>query len=464
MVAHGIKCMIAGALVFFQGLDAVGQPNVLLITTDDMGTTAGCYGDPLAITPNLDKLAKEGVLFNNAYVTHSSCSSSRSSVLTGLYPHQNGQIGLAGAHPEYRIKEGIPTLPVLLKEQGYATGIIGKLHVSPSEMFPFDYNQSKANRGAENQRDVRQIAALAETFLQQSTERPFFLYVNYFDPHRPYDARANQFKGLPENPYGPDDVTPFAYLGLDGEPVRKEVAAYYNCVSRMDVGLGLLLETLKDAGVYENTLIIFLGDHGAPFTRAKTTCYEAGEEVPFVVKWPGVGNAGLTCPDFISSVDIVPTILDAVGADCPPVAGRSLRGVLRGETPPDWRNMLFAEYTSHAAMHFYPRRSVRDGRFKLIQNLDYTRPNPITQIGATGPTFLTEDQMKSAYETNAHPPEWELYDLNKDPYETVNVAGNPEHAVVFKALRSALADWREETDDPLLDPRELKRLKEVHGL
>lgn len=454
------------AILFGGGALAGARPmNVLLITTDDMGRQAGCYGDPLAITPNLDRLAEEGVLFANAYVTHASCSSSRSSILTGLYPHQNGHIGLAGAHPEYRLKEGIPTLPALLKQAGYFNGIIGKLHISPREPFPFDFQwASDANPIAT--RDVREVARQAGLFLERAKDRPFFLYLNYFDPHRPFDADANQHKGLPEKPYGPDDIEPFAYLGLDGQVVREEVAAYYNCVNRMDVGLGLLFDALKKAGRYEQTLIIFLGDHGVPFTRAKTTSYEAGLAVPFVVRWPGVGRAGLRSADFVSSVDLVPTIMDAVGAACPPVAGRTLRAVVQGETPPDWRTMLFADYTSHAKDHFYPRRTVRNGRFKLIHNLDAGRPNPVPYIEAIRPRpgVVVDPRMAAAYKTTEHPPEWELYDLGKDPHELANLAENPEHADVLKRLRTALRQWREETSDPLLDPDELARLKKAHGL
>lgn len=446
-------------------LNAGEKPlNILLITTDDMGTTAGCYGDNLAVTPNLDRLAGEGVLFSRAYITQASCSSSRSSILTGLYPHQNGQIGLAGQHPDYAVKSGIPSLPLLLKEEGYATGILGKLHVTAApEVFPFNFEWA-THVNPMVTRDVRLVAQKADEFLKQTDDQPFFLYVNYFDPHRPYDTNANQCKGLPEKPYGPQDIRPFAYLGVDGLPVRKEVAAYYNCVNRMDVGLGLLFQTLEKAGHADDTLIIFLGDHGVPFSRAKTTCYEAGEEVPFIVKWPGLSKSGMRCDDFISSVDIMPTILDAVGADCPKVAGRSLRDVLRGKTPSDWRSAVFAEYTSHAKNHFYPRRSVRNGRFKLIHNLDTTRPNPLPLLGPAGPKFTNDPVVKKAYATTAHPPEWELYDLEKDLYERVNLAGNPEVVDELKTLQDALMKWRRETGDPLLDPTEFERIKKEHGL
>jgi N-sulfoglucosamine sulfohydrolase len=437
-------------------------PNILLITTDDQGMQAGCYGDKLAITPNLDQLAAEGVLFSRAYVTHASCSPSRSSILTGLYPHQNGHIGLAGGHPEYALKPGISTLPVLLKKEGYYTGILGKLHLMPADRFPFDYLWKESIGKPALTRDVRKMAELAGEFLNKAGDKPVFLYVNYFDPHRPYDAEANRCKGLPEKPYTAPNITPFGFLG--DAATLSDVAAYYNCINRMDVGLGLLFDQLKKAGRYDNTLIIFIGDNGPDFTRAKTTCYEAGVHVPLVVKWPGVSQSGLKCDALVSAVDIVPTLLDAVGADCPPVAGCSLRAILRGDMPPDWRKALYAEYTSHAENHFYPRRSVRDGDLKLIHNLDLSRANPVNRRGSDNVAGLKDGVLKNAFATDQHPPEWELYNLGKDPFETVNLADNPEYATELKNLQNRLQNWQKETADPLLNPEELQRLKKAHGL
>jgi N-sulfoglucosamine sulfohydrolase len=242
------------------------------------------------------------------------------------------------------------------------------------------------------------------------------------------------------------------------------VAAYYNGVNRMDAGLGLLFDQLKKAGRYDNTLIIFIGDNGPDFTRAKTTCYEAGLQVPFVIKWPGVSQAGLKCAALVSAVDIVPTALDAVGAECPPVAGSSLRAVVQGETPADWRKELYAEYTSHAQTHFYPRRSLRDGSWKLIHNLDFGRVNPVPRRGSGRIAQLTDPVWIAAFATDLNPPEWELYNLEKDPDERINLAGNPEYAAPLKKFQDALQNWQKETGDPLLNPEELQRLKKAHGL
>ena len=439
--------------------------NILIITSDDQGINAGCYGDKLAVTPNIDRLAQDGILYTNAYVTHASCSSSRSSILTGLYPHQNGQIGLAGKHPEYRIHDHIPLLPNIMKNSSYKTGIIGKLHVSPAANFHFDYDHRDAN-GPETRRDVNNIARLAEDFLEENQASPFFLYVNYFDPHRPYGENARQFNGLPKNPYQPDDISPFNYLGLNGESVRLEVAGYYNCVNRLDTGIGLLLEKLKKFGMYDNTLIIFLGDHGVPFTRAKTTCYEAGTKIPFIIKWPNSEGAGNICPEFVSTVDIFPTVLALAEITCPEVTGMNLRQQFPVGDNISRRPYLFTEYTSHAANHFYPRRAIRDKKYKLIHNLDFFRKNPVPFIGTTriNEGVIQSPTVKEAYKTNQHPPEWELYDLSKDPFELKNMAANEEYRFVLEKLQKILMEWRIKTKDPLLDKDELIRLRKEHKI
>jgi N-sulfoglucosamine sulfohydrolase len=464
---------ILGASALFAGVACAAEsprpPNILLITADDMGMTAGCYGDSQAITPNLDRLAAEGVRFSNAYITQSSCSPSRSSILTGLYPHQNGQVGLTGFHPlhgaPYAVHPGTPTLPNRLRDAGYRNCILGKLHVEPAAQFVFDEYPWRDSLGKpELTRDVRKMAELAGTFMNESADEPFFLYVNYFDPHRPYNDEANQCSGLPERPYAAKDVQPCGFLGDAAD--LSQVAAYYNCVNRMDVGLGLLFDQLRQSGKYDNTLIVFLSDNGPDFTRAKTTCYEAGVRVPFLVKWPGVSTAGLVCRSFISSVDLMPTLLDAAGASCPPVEGRSLREVVQGKTPADWPDTMFTEYTAHVDRHFYPRRAIRGERFKLIHDLDSARENPVPHRGFVHSLVLKPENraFKNAYFTAFHPPEWELYDLTKDPHETVNLIGNPEYADELKILQTQLTRSQEKTGDPMLDPDELSRLHKLYGI
>jgi N-sulfoglucosamine sulfohydrolase len=436
------------------------RPNVLLITTDDMGPQLGSYGDTRARTPNLDALAGEGARFENAYVTQASCSPSRSSIFTGLYPHQNGQIGLS--HRGYSMHEGMATLPALLGQAGYRTGVIGKIHVAPASATPFDWN---GRLTVQETREVPKVAEAAASFIRESSGRPFFLMVNYMDPHRPL---LDQVEGVPADPLGPDDIEPFPFVPIDTPKVRQEVAAYYNCNTRADVGVGVLLETLKAAGAADNTLVMFIGDHGPPFTRGKTTCYEAGVRIPFIVRWPGHARAALVSPDLVSTVDILPTVAEACGFELPhPIAGRSLVPLLEGRRV-EWRETLATEYTSHHQGGYFPRRAIRDARYKLIKNLLPDRPNPIKNVDGSAawaesrdPTF-EGTPAREAIDRHVAPPAEELYDLQQDPVEFVNLADDPAQADVLDRLRAQLQAWREETNDPLLDPQELTRLTKWH--
>lgn len=463
---------LALPLAFSAGLAAeeTNQPNILLITADDLGMHLGCYGDGYARTPHLDQLANVGVRFTQAYIAQASCSPSRSSILTGLYPHQNGQLGLTG---DYEMHPGIETLPAMLKAAGYQTGIIGKLHVAPTRAFPFDFWKMP---NAVPTRKVREVNSYARAFIEQSGSRPFFLMVNFFDPHRPYDAESHQCDGLPETPFGPDDISPFDFMGVDTPELREETAAYYNCVSRLDTGVGLLMATLEECGLENNTLVVFLGDHGAPFTRAKTTCYEAGEQVPFIVRWPQ-GLKGSVCDRLISAVDIVPTVSELTGVSPKGnLPGKSLVPLLEGKTT-EWRQFVCAEYTAHRLEHYYPRRSIRTARYKLIHNLLHERINPLNGIGPVravsenspvkqgsvwnvmNPEFYqdgryfggTADELRAAYAAYRNAPEYELYDLEADPLERMNLAGDPEAAALFKTLRTNLEQWQQDTGDPFAD-------------
>ena len=213
----------------------------LLIISEDNGPELGCYGDPYVQTPVLDRFAKKGVRFERAYVPQAGCSQSRAALLTGLYPHQNGQIGLATW--KFRLyRENTPNLIRSLKQAGYRTGIIGKLHINPASAFPFDFKQiPSSNFSRKNWATTRGYAA---KFMGQDDE-PFFLSVNYPDPHRPF---LRQVKGLPRKPLDAEDVKPLAYFGIDTPELRQQAADYYNCMSRLDTLIGDLLKALDRSG------------------------------------------------------------------------------------------------------------------------------------------------------------------------------------------------------------------------
>jgi len=455
----GAAAMAAGSLA---ACAETQRPNILLVTADDLGLQLGCFGDAQARTPHLDALALEGVRFRRAFVTQASCSPSRSSIFTGLYPHQNGQIGLA--HVGYSMHEGVEVLPALLKQAGYRTGVIGKVHVAPDQAFPFDMDRRSLILET---RDVERVAALASLFMGQAKEHPFFLMVNYFDPHRPYDL--DQVKGIPEQLMGPDDVKPLPFLGLDAPDVRLDAAKFYNAVARMDAGVGLLLNALTKTGRDQDTIVIFLGDNGPPFTRAKTTCYEAGLATPLIIRWPAHAKAGTVCDELVSMVDLVPTLCEAAGIAAPNgVAGQPVQPLLAGGQAP-WRTTLCAEYTSHAVRSYFPRRSIRDAQYKLILNLAAPAENPVKGVDGCHAWAASRDAayegalVREVYDRYAKPPRVELYDLEQDPYEFHNVAGDAAYTAVQERLSNALEAWRKQTQDPLLDPVDLDDLTRRHG-
>lgn len=364
-------------MLIASALSDVERLNALLVTADDLGIQLSCYGDPIARTPKIDELAARSTRFETAYVSQASCSPSRSTMFTGLYPHGNGHYGLANVNVGFQVHEELieNLLPNVLKRSGYRTGIIGKLHVNPEERFQFDLN-TKEGFG---QRDVRKQLQFAREFIEAEGDEPWFLMFNLFDPHvqrdrLPDGSRSAQYlpdqvQGLPETLLSADDVSPWPWQGIDTPEQRTKIAGYYNCVHRIDVAIGKLMDILEESGNRENTLIIFLGDHGPPFTRGKTSCYEAGLRVPFIVNWPGLSEPGIS-DRLVGSIDIYPTILDAAGIDVPAgLHGRTLRTALQGTAHDNWRDTLVAEFHYHGASPFYPRRAITDGRYKLIHNL-----------------------------------------------------------------------------------------------
>ncbi|MEM9015723.1 MAG: sulfatase [Verrucomicrobiota bacterium] len=466
---RGPFAFLSVALLAYSSL-AGDRLNVLLITADDLGLQLSCYGDPYIETPKLDALASSGVQFRTAYVTHASCSSSRSSMLSGLYPHTTGQIGLANAGFVLAEEEIGKNLMVYLKEAGYRNGILGKLHIAPESSFPLDFRPKK-----QDTRDVRAVAANAARFLNEESDKPFFLMVNYSDPHFARDRETqkpvfpSQWKGLPPDPISEDTIPGWDFQGFDEPVARKRASNYYNTVKRLDIGVGLLLDELDQSGHRGNTLVIYLSDHGPPFSRGKTTCYESGLRVPFLVRWPGVSTAGIESKALVSTVDIVPTILDAAGVEFPrEFHGESLRPILTNAEPPtSWRTTLVGEFHFHGYQPYFPRRAIRDQRFKLIHNPLAGSSNPPVRVDGDPIVPYAEKAPHrdtpagAAFRVYADPPEWEFYDLETDPVEFQNLIDDPAHAERIVTLKSALRSWQEDTDDPITTPQGIERMREI---
>jgi len=437
------------------------RPNILLVVSEDNGPQLSCYGDPYAQTPNLDKLAREGIRFTNAYVTQAGCSPSRASIFTGLYTHQNGQIGLA-THNMRLYKNNTPNIFRSLKDAGYLTGIIGKIHVNPKSAFPLDYHD-KLN--GFKHRDVRQEAELAGKFMNKA-DKPFLLMVNYKDAHRPFIRRQS---GLPEKPLEPKDVEPLPQFGLKTSFLLQQTADYYNCMNRLDAGIGMLMDALDKSGHRDNTIVIYLGDHGADILRGKRTSYEGGVKIPLIMRWPKGIQAGQVRNELVSTIDLMPTLLEVCRAQ--PVKnlpGQSLSSIFKGVTDDTRRKYLFTEYHLHSGHNFYPQRTIRNHRFKLILNLMHGQVNPgydftnnrffepgeIEKVLEQSPEYI-----RNAYRILRTAPEYELYDLHADPWEFHNLADRSEYQSVLQELQAELLNWRKRTNDPLLRPENLKKLK-----
>ncbi|HCR30411.1 MAG TPA: sulfatase [Opitutae bacterium] len=451
---------LSSLFTFHHSLGTQELPNVLLIVSEDNGQELGCYGDPYVRTPNLDRLASEGTLFKNAYVAQAGCSQSRAAFLTGLYPHQNGQIGLATW--KFRMyREDTPNIVRSLKEAGYRTGIIGKLHVNPESAFPFDFEAiSKSNFARDDQLGY---AREASGFISDS-QQPFFLSVNYPDAHRPFTPQVD---GLPEKLLTGEDVEALPFFGISNPQLRQQTADYYNCMSRLDTLIGDLLEVLELSGKADNTIVAYIGDHGADMLRGKRTSYEGGTRVPFIMRTPGQSHKGIIREELVSLVDLVPTLLDLSGTQSiPDLPGKSLAPLIENRSV-DWRRYLFTEFHIHSAHNYYPQRTVQDNRYKLILNLMPGEINPGYQF--TNDRFFDDlittinqagEPVTGAYHRMHAPPKYELYDLKNDPYEFENLAENSAHRATLERLSKELQNWRESTKDPMLNHKNVLRLKE----
>ncbi|HXT56993.1 MAG TPA: sulfatase, partial [Pirellulales bacterium] len=315
--------IFARALLLGLFLTAAAQAagrNVVLFVTDDHSPDAGCYGNPVIKTPHLDRLAADGTRLDFAFCTTASCSASRSVILSGLFNHANAQYGHEHSYHHFRTYDDVKTLPVLLSAAGYRTARVGKYHVGPEAVYHFD----QALPG-----NARSPAAMAENcreLIAADDKRPFFLYFCTADPHRSGESiesspeKPNAFGNRPQGypgaepaHYDPQDVIVPPFLP-DTRVCRAELAQYYESVSRVDSGLGRLVEILRKAGKYDETMIIFISDHGIAFPGAKTTVYEPGLRSPCIVRRPEQKRRGGASQAMVSWIDITPTILDFAGA------------------------------------------------------------------------------------------------------------------------------------------------------
>ncbi|MEM9283851.1 MAG: sulfatase [Verrucomicrobiota bacterium] len=429
------------------------RPNFIVLISDDISyDDLGCYGSVDARTPNLDALAEEGMLFTNAFLTASSCSPSRSSIITGRYPHNTGE----ASELHRPIAWHLPSIGGLLRDAGYYSALAGKNHmtwneapegeVAPREPFDKIYDAKVPGNGGGHGNWIRAIT-------ERPTEKPFFLWLAALDAHRAWEVLGE----WNEEAYGPmydaETLTlPPAFV--DTPHTREDFAAYLLEVTRFDYFVGQVVEQLKKEGEFENTYLFVIADNGRPFPRAKTRLHDDGMKTYFIASGPSIVQPGARSRSLISVIDIAPTLAELAGLEKHRTfQGRSLLPVYADPTAAI-RPFAFSEHNWHD--YEAHGRSVRDGRWLYIRNARPQLPLQGPADSAKSPTF--QDLIIASESSEpltpiqadiflAPRPEVELYDSAADPHQISNLAGNRAYAAIEKKLSDVLDHWIEKTGD-----------------
>lgn len=458
------------------------KPNILFIMSDDHAAHAlSCYGSEINETPNLDRIANEGMRFDNCFCTNSICAPSRATILTGKYNHLNGVKTL---------KENLDgrqdTFPKFLQKNGYQTAIVGKWHLGHggvNDPTGFDYWNVLPGQGDYHDPEMIEmgetkqyegyvtdiITDLSLDWLRyRNQDKPFCLLYHHKAPHRPWlpdKKHAEMYKDevIPEPDTFNDDYENRASAAreakmridddlregwdikvpipqhLSGQNLKKwkyqqYIKDYLRVVASIDDNVGRVLNYLDEEGLADNTIVIytsdqgfFLGDHG---WYDKRFIYEESLKMPFIVRYPEEIEAGSVCDDMILNTDFAPTFLDYAGIDIPEdIQGESLRPLFQGKEVEDWRDSIYYRYWMYPSMHnVYPHYGLRTERYKLVY-------------------YYTEGVEHVQELKGPEKPEWELFDLAKDPNEMRNVYDDPAYQEIVEELRKELYRKKEEVKD-----------------
>ncbi len=410
--------------------------NVIYLHSHDTGRRIGAYGHAVH-TPNLDRLAREGVLFRNAFCAAPTCSPSRAALLTGQWAHSTGMLGLH--HRGFRLTYPQRHLASVLRDNGYATTLVGVNHVaSPATEAGYSNVMPTPTLGA------AEVGDAAARFLRGEPKEPFFLDVGFVQTHRgrfPAERHAEDDPRYTSVPRGlPDEAG-----------IREDAATFASAARALDDGMGRVLRGLADSGLAERTLVICTTDHGISFPRHKCSLTDGGLEVMLMMRGPGTEalaggmRRGTVCDALVSQVDVYPTLFEYLGLPSPTwLVGKSLLPVLRGEAQ-EARDHLFGEVTYHAA--YEPKRAVRTRRYKYIRRFG-ERDRPVM-------SNLDDGISKKAYAEHGYGdmllPREALYDLFFDPQENNNLIEDLLLAGERTRLAGLLDAWMKETNDPLLE-------------
>ncbi len=437
---------------------SAGKPNILLILSDDHSVpNLGVYGNKVIKTPNLDRFAREGMLFHRMFTTAPQCVPSRTGIMTGRSP-----VAVRMGRFSSPLPPDIKIFPEHLRAAGYFTGIcrrtfhldgsarlggINKAIFDKHGMMTFDSRVDYLDRNSPR----AQTKAKVNEFLDKKpAQKPFFLWVSFNDPHHPWDADA-----IPQ-PHDPAKIPLPAHLP-DLPGVRDDLGRHYDEISRADEEFQWIMDILEKRGFKENTIVIFMGDNGMAFPHGKGSLYDPGLNVPLAIRWPGNVKPGTETRELISGEDLAPTMLEAAGITPPKeISGQSFLKLLRGETSKH-RDRIFAARLTHGSSAFTDStradtfdqsRCVRTHKYKLIYNctpnmeywpVDSGRDPGWQQIVAAHKAGQLSPEHEKAYFQRPRPA-IQFYDLEKDPSELHDIAGKPEHAAAQRELLIALTE------------------------
>jgi N-sulfoglucosamine sulfohydrolase len=444
-------------------ITAESRLNVLILTVDDMSADSlGAFGCKLADTsPNIDRLARQGLRFDYAHVVVANCMPSRNVLYSGRYPHNNGVEGF------YQVKNpSYPVMTDLMKEAGYFTAIRGKVgHSTPYAPYPWDLVLDTLPDGT---KAANKVIASYKTSTEQgigaakAAGKPFCLVMNVSDPHKPFYSEGGRDR-IVDDPNVPSRVftpaeTPIPGFLFDDKVVRAEMARYYSSVRRADDCVAGVLEALHASGEADRTVIFFLSDHGMPLPFAKTQCYHHSTRTPLVVIWPGVTKANaVDQTHMVSAVDFLPTLLDVVRIKHPAgLDGRSFAPLLRGESQVG-RDFIIKEYNENSGGSRNPMRAIQTKKYLYIFSpwSDGTGSMATATKGtATYRRMVelakTDAKLAKRLKLFDHRVVEELYDVEKDPDCLKNLVDDPAHIDNLVRLRSQLEAWMVTTADPIL--------------
>lgn len=409
---------------------AARRPNILYIHSHDTGRLTSPFGFSVP-TPNIQRLAEEGILFRQAFNAAPTCSPSRASLLTGECPHSNGMLGL--------VNRGFSMTPegyehhivrTLRREAGYYSALIGLQHIA-KDPHTIGYDHVEVVPGNR----VAAVTPRAVQFIHKGIKQPFWLTVGYFETHRPYHPAAPEDDIRYMEPPKPIPDVPAS---------RQDMADFHETVRTLDWGVGEVVAALEAAGLADNTIIISTTDHGIAWPMMKCNLYDGGMGVHLVIRGPKGFRGGKVCDAMISQLDLYPTLCELLEIEPPAwLQGRSFLPVLRGEKQ-EINDAIFAEVNYHAS--YEPKRAVRTKRWKYIRHYGGRR-SPVLPNCDDGPTktYWVENGWAKQYVA----PE-ALYDLIFDPNERNNLAGDPTHRSTLNEMRQRMDSWMRATNDPLL--------------